>query len=83
MTHMFGTRTFKTTDTSRNNIWLALLTFGEGWHNNHHYWPSSARQGFKPHEIDITFYLLKLLEKLGLIWDVRSPPPEVLNATPS
>lgn len=83
LSHLFGNRTFKTTDTSRNNLWLALLTFGEGWHNNHHYWPSSARQGFKLHQIDITYYLLKVLEKLGLIWDVRSPPPEVLNATAS
>lgn len=82
MCHMFGNRTFKTTDTSRNNLWLALLTFGEGWHNNHHYWPSSARQGFKFYQIDISYYLLKLLEKMGLIWDLRSPPQEVLNAKP-
>ena len=79
LSHMYGSRPFETKDKSRNNLWLALLTFGEGWHNNHHYWPSSARQGFKLHQIDITYYLLKLLEKCGLIWDLRTPPPEVLE----
>lgn len=80
LSHLYGNRPFKTKDTSRNNLWLALLTFGEGWHNNHHYWPSSARQGFRLHQIDITYYMLKLLEKCGLIWDVRVPPKEVIAA---
>lgn len=80
LSHLYGKRAFQTKDTSRNNLWLALLTFGEGWHNNHHYWPSSARQGFKLHQIDITYYLLKGLEKCGLIWDVRVPPKEVIAA---
>lgn len=79
--HMFGTRTFETKDHSRNNWWLALLTFGEGWHNNHHYWPSSARQGFKWQEIDITYYILRGLEKLHLVWDIRVPPQEVLSGS--
>ncbi len=82
LTHLLGNRTFVTTDMSRNNWWLALLTFGEGWHNNHHYWPSSARQGFKWYQIDISFMILKFMEKLGLVWDLRAPPPEVLNAKP-
>ena len=79
LSHLLGKRRFNTKDQSRNNWWLALLTMGEGWHNNHHYWPSSARQGFKIYEIDLSYYLLKLLEKCGLIWDLRSPPSEVLN----
>lgn len=79
LSHLLGKRRFNTKDQSRNNWWLALLTMGEGWHNNHHYWPSSARQGFKIYEIDLSYYLLKLLEKCGLIWDLRSPPAEVLN----
>ena len=80
LAHIYGTRRFVTKDNSRNNWWLAILTLGEGWHNNHHYWPSSARQGFHLSQIDITYYGLKLLEKLGLIWDLRLPPAEVLNA---
>lgn len=80
ISHMFGKRPFNTKDNSRNNWWLALLTFGEGWHNNHHFWPSSARQGFKIHQIDFSFYVLKLLEKCGLIWDLRTPPKEVMDA---
>lgn len=79
--HLIGKRRYNTNDNSRNNWWLALLTFGEGWHNNHHHWPSSAKQGFKIYEIDITYYLLKILQKLGLIWDLRVPPPEVVNDT--
>lgn len=78
--HIYGTRRFKTKDNSRNNWWLAILTLGEGWHNNHHHWPSSVRQGFFPHEIDITFYMLKILERLGLIWNLRVPPDEVIRA---
>jgi len=79
--HLFGKRTYETSDSSRNNWWLALLTFGEGWHNNHHHWPSSARQGFRPYEIDISYYILKLMQSLGLIWDIRVPPAEAINDT--
>lgn len=71
LAHLLGTRDFETKDQSRNNWLLALLSFGEGWHNNHHYYPSSARQGFKPWQIDISFYIIKLMEKLGLVWDIR------------
>ena len=78
--HLYGSRRFSTKDNSRNNGWLALLTLGEGWHNNHHYWPSSARQGFLIHEIDITFYILKILERIGLIWNLRLPPVELTRA---
>jgi stearoyl-CoA desaturase (Delta-9 desaturase) len=74
LAHVFGTRRYATSDTSRNNFWLALLTMGEGWHNNHHHYMASANQGFFWWEIDLSFYLLKLLEKLRLVWDVRSAP---------
>jgi stearoyl-CoA desaturase (delta-9 desaturase) len=76
--HRFGKRRFATTDDSRNNLWLALLTFGEGWHNNHHHYPASARQGFYWWEIDLTFYGLKLLQALGIIWDLKPVPVEAL-----
>jgi stearoyl-CoA desaturase (Delta-9 desaturase) len=76
--HVFGKRRFKTNDTSRNNFILAILTLGEGWHNNHHYYPASTNQGFYWWEIDITFYGLWLMEKMGLIDNIRKPPDHVL-----
>ncbi len=79
LAHRFGTRRYATPDQSRNNFWLALLTLGEGWHNNHHQYSSSARQGFRWWEIDITYYLLRGLQLCGLIWDVRPVPSWVLN----
>jgi stearoyl-CoA desaturase (delta-9 desaturase) len=72
--HVWGTRRFDTADTSRNNALLAVLTFGEGWHNNHHHYMSSARQGFMWWEIDVTYYSLRILGWLGIVWDVRKPP---------
>lgn len=75
--HKIGTRDYDTKDHSRNNWWLAILTFGEGWHNNHHHYPSSARQGFKSHQIDITYYILFLMQRVGLVWGVRLPPEEL------
>ena len=79
LAHSLGWRRYATRDQSRNNLWLALLTFGEGWHNNHHHFPGSARQGFYWWEIDLTYYFLKLLAALGLIWDLR-PVPAGLRA---
>ena len=79
LSHRFGTRRYATADNSRNNVWLALLTLGEGWHNNHHQYSSSARQGFRWWEIDITYYLLRGLQFCGLIWDIRPVPAWVLN----
>lgn len=76
--HVFGKRRFATTDTSKNSLILALITFGEGWHNNHHFFPSSARQGFYWWEIDLSYYSLKVLEKLGIVWDIRGVPESVL-----
>ncbi len=79
MAHLFGKRRYPTTDTSKNNVWLAILTGGEGWHNNHHYFCSSARLGFRWWEFDPTYYLVCLLEKLGLVWDVKRPPSHVVE----
>jgi len=77
--HLWGSRRYDTGDTSRNNFWLALLTFGEGWHNNHHFYMASARNGFYWWEVDITWYILRTLEALGLIWDVRRPTAQILD----
>ena len=81
LAHVWGSRRYQTRDTSRNNGWLALLTFGEGWHNNHHHFPASARQGFFWWEIDLTWYALKLLAALGLIWDLKPVPERIKYAT--
>ncbi|MEO8010021.1 MAG: fatty acid desaturase [Dokdonella sp.] len=72
--HRFGTRRFATRDDSRNNWLLALITFGEGWHNNHHHFPGSARQGFRWWEIDMTWYVLKAMSMVGLVWDLKPAP---------
>ncbi len=79
LTHLFGARRYATEDDSRNSFWLALATLGEGWHNNHHHYMSSTRQGFFWWEIDISYYLLRLLSAVGLIWDIREPPLEALT----
>ena len=78
LAHTHGSRRFPTKDESRNNLWLALLTFGEGWHNNHHYYPSAARQGFYWWEVDVTYYLLRICAWFGLVWDLREVPGHVL-----
>lgn len=77
--HRFGTRRFDTRDESRNNLLVALLTFGEGWHNNHHRYPSSARQGFYWWELDVTYCLLRCLSWIGLVWDLKPVPQHVLE----
>lgn len=74
LAHRFGSRRFATKDNSRNNVWLALLTFGEGWHNNHHFCPGTVRQGFRWWEIDLTWYGLKLMALLGLVHDLKPVP---------
>jgi stearoyl-CoA desaturase (delta-9 desaturase) len=80
LAHGWGSRRYATKDQSRNNFWIALLTLGEGWHNNHHHYPGSARQGFYWWEIDLTYYGLRLLSACGLIWDLRSVPPQIRAA---
>jgi stearoyl-CoA desaturase (delta-9 desaturase) len=77
LAHLWGTRRYETTDTSRNNLLLALLTFGEGWHNNHHYFMASVRQGFFWYEIDITYYILRAFAAVGLVWDLKLPTKEI------
>ena len=77
--HVWGWRRFDTKDTSRNNFWLALLTLGEGWHNNHHHYMNSCRQGFYWWEIDITYYVIRLLGAVGLVWNIKQPPKRVLE----
>lgn len=79
-THLIGSRRFASNDHSRNNLFLALITLGEGWHNNHHYYPGSERQGFYWWEIDISHYILKVMSWCGLVWDLRVPPARVYEA---
>lgn len=80
LAHRFGTRRYQTSDQSRNNFWLALITLGEGWHNNHHHYPGSARQGFFWWEIDISYYGLKFLAAVGLVSDLKPVPSRMLSA---
>ncbi len=79
LAHVHGSRRYVTGDTSRNNWWLALITLGEGWHNNHHAYQRSTRQGFRWYEVDITYYVLKALSWVGLVWDLGEPPAEVVR----
>jgi stearoyl-CoA desaturase (delta-9 desaturase) len=78
--HVWGSRRFPTTDTSRNNFWLALLTLGEGWHNNHHWYQHSCRQGIRWYEVDITWYLLSVLSLFGLVRDIRPFRPAAVTS---
>jgi stearoyl-CoA desaturase (Delta-9 desaturase) len=80
LSHVFGNQRYRTGDTSRNNWLLAILTLGEGWHNNHHHYPNSARQGFYWWEYDITYYILKILSWLGIIWDLKPVPAAVRDS---
>lgn len=75
--HKFGNQRYKSGDESRNSLWLALLTMGEGWHNNHHYYEVAARQGFFWWEVDITYYILRVFGWMGLIWDIREVPDHI------
>ena len=79
MAHVVGKQRYVTGDDSRNNWWLALITLGEGWHNNHHYYQSATAQGWRWYEIDISYYVLKALSWTGLVWDLRSPPEKVVR----
>ncbi|MFW5968719.1 MAG: acyl-CoA desaturase, partial [Persicimonas sp.] len=82
LAHVVGKRRYETTDESKNHWLLALLTFGEGWHNNHHHYQSSTNQGFRWYEIDITYYILKAMSWVGLIQDLRTPPEHVVENKP-
>ena len=74
LAHVSGSQPYETRDDSRNNWWLAVITLGEGWHNNHHAYQRSTRQGFRWYEVDATFYLLTILKWMGVVWDVATPP---------
>lgn len=80
LAHVFGRQRYRTEDESRNSFLLAVITLGEGWHNNHHHFPTATRQGFFWWEIDLTYYGLFLLSKLGLLWDLREVPERVKAA---
>ncbi len=79
LAHLFGRRRYATRDTSKNSLVLALITMGEGWHNNHHHYMASVKQGFYWWEIDMTYYLLKVFSWCGLIWDLKKPPAYLLQ----
>ncbi len=79
LAHLFGKRRFNTADDSRNNFWLALLTLGEGWHNNHHRYPAAARQGFYRGELDISYICLSMLASIGLVKDFKPVPVHILE----
>ncbi len=80
LAHVFGRRRYITHDSSRNSLLIALVTGGEGWHNNHHYLPSSTRQGFFWWEIDLTYYALVALSAVGVVHDLHRPPKRLLRA---
>jgi stearoyl-CoA desaturase (delta-9 desaturase) len=82
LSHVWGKRRYETTDDSRNNWVLALVTMGEGWHNNHHHYMASCRQGFYWWEIDVSYYIIRALGALGIVWDIRQPPRKVYEYTP-
>jgi stearoyl-CoA desaturase (delta-9 desaturase) len=80
LAHQIGSQRYYTQDKSGNSLALAIITLGEGWHNNHHHYPASARQGFYWWELDLTYYLLVLLSWTGLVWDLKPVPPRVRDA---
>jgi stearoyl-CoA desaturase (delta-9 desaturase) len=77
--HLWGPQRFKTGEGSRNNWVLGYLAMGDGWHNNHHRAPSSARHGFAWYEFDQSYMVIKLLARLGLAWDVKQPPESIMR----
>jgi stearoyl-CoA desaturase (delta-9 desaturase) len=79
LSHLFGARPYETTDDSRNNAVLALITLGEGWHNNHHHYQVAARQGFRWYQVDLTFYVLRALAVVGLVKDLHGVPKHILE----
>jgi stearoyl-CoA desaturase (Delta-9 desaturase) len=78
LTHLWGKQDYPSNDDSRNSFLIALITLGEGWHNNHHYYQSTVRQGFRWWQIDITYYGLWMMSKLGLIWNLKPVPAKVV-----
>ncbi len=78
-THLWGKRDFPSTDDSKNSFIFSLVTLGEGWHNNHHFYQASCRQGFYWWQIDITYYILKILSLFRIVWDIKEPPQKILD----
>jgi stearoyl-CoA desaturase (delta-9 desaturase) len=79
LAHIIGKRRFQTTDHSKNHFLLAIVTLGEGWHNNHHRYPSSERQGMYWWEVDISHYILRTLSLFGIVWDIRTQPERLYH----
>jgi len=79
LAHVLGSQRYVTGDDSRNNWWLALITLGEGWHNNHHAYQRSTRQGFRWWEVDPTYYVLRALSWVGVVWELGEPPADVVT----
>jgi stearoyl-CoA desaturase (delta-9 desaturase) len=75
LVHVWGTMPYQAGDNSRNNWIAAIFAMGDGWHNNHHYYPISVRHGFQKWEIDFSYYILCLLERFGIVWDLKRPDP--------
>ena len=82
LAHVIGNRRYETDDESKNNWFLALITFGEGWHNNHHHYQAAVNQGFRWYEFDITYYILKAMSWVGLVSDLRTAPEHVVEDKP-
>jgi stearoyl-CoA desaturase (delta-9 desaturase) len=80
--HVFGRRRYPTGDSSRNSFLLSLLTFGEGWHNNHHFYQASVRQGHHWWQIDLSWYILVVMSWCGLVWDLKPVPEHILRTPP-
>ncbi len=81
LSHVFGKVRYESKDDSKNNWLLALITCGEGWHNNHHYYQSTANQGFFWWEVDLSYYALRALSVVGIVWDLRTPPAHIRAKT--
>ena len=81
--HTWGYRNYQTADNSRNLWWVALISFGEGWHNNHHAFQRSAAHGLRWFEFDLTYLMIRALGKLGLAWDIVTPNEPTSNPVPS
>lgn len=80
LSHVWGTRRYETRDDSRNNAFLAFITLGEGWHNNHHHYQASVRQGFAWWEVDLTYLALKGMAAVGMVSDIREPPKRIMDS---
>lgn len=81
LAHLYGRRDFDIQDQSRNNLFLSIITLGEGWHNNHHFYAGSTRQGFYWWQIDVTYYILKIMSWFGLVWGMKPIPVRIYEVS--